>query len=103
VLAPDGGVLPDGPADCQGLTGPEALACLRAEYVESKLDRATCHQRTYLCQSANGAAALGARFIALAEAFGERGRFYNVCDPAGVPGALHAFAEHLAQVVGRDL
>ena len=87
VAAIVGDVLTDAGGDLQcGVVGqscPAGAAACRADaaerYRKSKGGPGPLAKNSYVCGGPNGRADLGARYIALIEAFGEDGHLGNVC------------------------
>jgi len=80
---------------------PEAISLDRQAFLESKSNPRTCHQQTTICNSSNGVADYGSRFLALTEAFGPNGSFANICDDEGIGPALEQVAQTIVAVINK--
>ena len=79
---------------------PLELDAARQAYFVSKTDTGNAlHLRTSVCASPFGTADLGYRYIRLAEAFGSRGFFSNICSSGGLTPTLQAIAEAIAHAL----
>jgi len=82
-------------------TDAAAVAAQRVAYVESKSNPRDCYSKTTICDSDNGKADFGARYLELTESFGPNGVFTNICEDSGIGPALDAIADTIITVLNQ--